>query len=75
MFPRRSGVFRIAPLTSMYFLGSNDRRPNSDFRTELHDPDGLQIHNDNPANGWATAQSGRRGRHLVVHRQGRAALA
>ena len=45
MFPRRSGAkFGIAPLTSMYFLGNNDRRPNSDFRTELHDSDGLQIH-------------------------------
>jgi glucans biosynthesis protein len=45
LFPRRSGAkFGIAPLTSMYFLGNNDRRPNSDFRTELHDSDGLQIH-------------------------------
>ncbi|MDE2361887.1 MAG: glucan biosynthesis protein G [Hyphomicrobiales bacterium] len=44
LFPRRSGAkFGIAPLTSMYFLGNNDRRPNSDFRTELHDSDGLQI--------------------------------
>jgi periplasmic glucans biosynthesis protein len=44
LFPRRSGVkFGVAPLTSMYFLGENDRRPNTDFRTELHDSDGLQI--------------------------------
>jgi periplasmic glucans biosynthesis protein len=44
LFARRSGVkFGLAPLTSMYFLGENDRRPNEDFRTELHDSDGLQI--------------------------------
>ncbi len=44
LFPRRSNVkFGLAPLTSMYFLGNNDRRPNADFRTELHDSDGLQI--------------------------------
>jgi periplasmic glucans biosynthesis protein len=44
LFPRRSGAkFGVAPLTSMYFLGENDRRPNPDFRTELHDSDGLQI--------------------------------
>ena len=44
LFPRRTGAkFGIAPLTSMYFLGNNDRRPNTDFRTELHDSDGLQV--------------------------------
>ena len=44
LFARRSGVkFGLAPLTSMYFLGENDRRPNEDFRTELHDSDGLQL--------------------------------
>jgi glucans biosynthesis protein len=44
LFARRPGVkFGMAPLTSMYFLGKNDRRPNEDFRTELHDSDGLQI--------------------------------
>ncbi len=34
----------IAPLTSMYFFGENDRRPGvNDFRPEVHDSDGLQI--------------------------------
>jgi glucans biosynthesis protein len=34
----------IAPLTSMYFYGENDRLPGvRDFRPEVHDSDGLQI--------------------------------
>ena len=50
LFPRKS-VSRIglAPLTSMYFLGENDRHLNDrnkydEFRPELHDSDGLLIH-------------------------------
>jgi glucans biosynthesis protein len=35
----------IAPLTSMYFFGENNREPGvRDFRPEVHDSDGLQIH-------------------------------
>ncbi len=39
----------IAPLTSMYFLGENDRHMNDrnkydEFRPELHDSDGLLMH-------------------------------
>ncbi len=34
----------IAPLTSMYFFGENNRSPGyADFRPEVHDSDGLQI--------------------------------
>ncbi|NEU12035.1 glucan biosynthesis protein G [Methylobacterium sp. BTF04] len=33
----------LAPLTSMYFIGENDRRHSDDYRPELHDSDGLQI--------------------------------
>lgn len=34
----------VAPLTSMYFSGENDpHRMNRDYRTELHDSDGLLI--------------------------------
>ena len=50
LFPRKS-VSRIglAPLTSMYFLGENDRHLNDrnkydEFRPELHDSDGLLMH-------------------------------
>ena len=34
----------LAPLTSMFFTGENDRRYVDDFRPELHDSDGLLIH-------------------------------
>ncbi len=38
----------IAPLTSMYFFGENNRKPGlNDFRPEVHDSDGLQILFDN----------------------------
>lgn len=33
----------VAPLTSMYFTGENDRRYRDDYRPELHDSDGLLI--------------------------------
>ncbi|PNG25860.1 glucan biosynthesis protein [Methylocella silvestris] len=45
LYPRKAGVrFGLAPLTSMFFLGENDRRFNEDFRPELHDSDGLLVH-------------------------------
>lgn len=33
----------LAPLTSMFFIGENDRHHSDDYRSELHDSDGLQI--------------------------------
>ena len=33
----------VAPLTSMFFYGENQRRHYSDFRPELHDSDGLLV--------------------------------
>jgi glucans biosynthesis protein len=33
----------IAPLTSMYWYGSNDRRTATDWRPEIHDSDGLAM--------------------------------
>ncbi|MDB5594906.1 MAG: glucan biosynthesis protein [Hyphomicrobiales bacterium] len=56
LFARRT-VHRIgmAPLTSMFFLGENDRHMNDrnkydEFRSELHDSDGLMIHTN--TNEW-----------------------
>jgi glucans biosynthesis protein len=45
LFPRRP-IPRIglAPLTSMFFSGENDRRFKDDFRPEVHDSDGLLVH-------------------------------
>jgi periplasmic glucans biosynthesis protein len=46
LFPRRRvEKFGIAPLTSMFFTGENDRRYFDDYRSELHDSDGLMLHN------------------------------
>lgn len=41
---KRIDKLGLAPLTSMFFTGENDRRYFDDFRTELHDSDGLLIH-------------------------------
>ena len=42
----REGVTKLglAPLTSMFFFGENQRPPPDDFRPEVHDSDGLSIH-------------------------------
>jgi glucans biosynthesis protein len=42
LFPRKAiERIGIAPLTSMYQYGENDRRVANDFRPEIHDSDGL----------------------------------
>ncbi len=52
IFPRQPlPLLGMAPLTSMFFLGENDRHMNApnkydEFRPELHDSDGLLIHTD-----------------------------
>ncbi|MDB5511876.1 MAG: glucan biosynthesis protein [Enterovirga sp.] len=44
LFPRRQlATIGLAPLTSMYFSGENERRIGDDFRPELHDSDGLLV--------------------------------
>lgn len=37
------GKLGIAPLTSMYFFGENQRADREDFRPEVHDSDGLAV--------------------------------
>ncbi len=45
LFPRRQLTsVGLAPLTSMFFTGENERRTGDDFRPELHDSDGLLLH-------------------------------
>ncbi|MFO1249430.1 MAG: glucan biosynthesis protein [Alphaproteobacteria bacterium] len=41
----RTGIARlgVAPLTSMYWYGENERRKAADWRPEIHDSDGLAI--------------------------------
>ncbi|MCA0973779.1 glucan biosynthesis protein D [Halomonas denitrificans] len=45
LYPRKAiERLGIAPLTSMYLVGENDRDVNYDWRPEIHDSDGLSIH-------------------------------
>ena len=39
----RVGKLGLAPLTSMYLFGENQRPPYEDFRPEVHDSDGLSV--------------------------------
>jgi glucans biosynthesis protein len=66
LFPRRTmAAVGLAPLTSMFFQGENDRRRVDDFRPELHDSDGLLLHTGagewiwrplhNPTRKWVSA--------------------
>ncbi|GHB48190.1 glucans biosynthesis protein G [Pseudovibrio japonicus] len=50
----RSDVERlgIAPLTSMYLYGENDRTGFDDFRPEVHDSDGLKLRFANGNTSW-----------------------
>lgn len=43
------GKLALAPLTSMFFSGENQRSPSEDYRPEVHDSDGLSI---NAGNEW-----------------------
>jgi glucans biosynthesis protein len=42
----------IAPLTSMFFFDSNDRKKVDDFRPAVHDSDGLVMHNGRGEKLW-----------------------
>ena len=42
----------LAPLTSMYFFGPNDREGFDDFRPEVHDSDGLMMLNGRGEEIW-----------------------
>ncbi len=45
IFPRKDNVkFGLAPLTSMFFYGENHTKFHRDYRPELHDSDGLLMH-------------------------------
>jgi glucans biosynthesis protein len=44
IFARRNiAKLGVAPLTSMYLFGENQRSPTEDYRPEVHDSDGLSI--------------------------------
>jgi len=46
LFPRQNiKLLGIAPLTSMFYYGENTSRPRGEWRKQVHDSDGLLIHN------------------------------
>ena len=48
IYPRKSiERLGVAPMTSMYMIGENDRRTNYDWRAEIHDSDGLAMQTGN----------------------------
>jgi periplasmic glucans biosynthesis protein len=54
------GKFGVAPLTSMFFYGENQRPGNDDYRPEVHDSDGLLLHAANDEWIWRPLQNPRR---------------
>lgn len=53
IYPRKPlKRFGVAPLTSMYQTGENDRRMANDWRPEIHDSDGLAIWNGKGERLW-----------------------
>jgi glucans biosynthesis protein len=52
LIPRKDiNLLGVAPLTSMFFYGENTARPRGEWRTEVHDSDGLLIH-DGSSKEW-----------------------
>jgi len=61
LFPRTSiPKLGIAPLTSMFFSGENDRHSDSGYRPELHDSDGLLIHSGSGEWIWRPLRNSQR---------------
>ncbi|TKA92096.1 MULTISPECIES: glucan biosynthesis protein G [Halopseudomonas] len=52
LFPRQAiELAGVAPLTSMFYYGQNTLRPDGEWRPEVHDSDGLLIH-DGASDEW-----------------------
>ncbi len=53
LFPRKDiKKLGVAPLTSMFLFGENNKNQFDDYRPEVHDSDGLLIHNGNDEWLW-----------------------
>ncbi|WP_043525837.1 glucan biosynthesis protein [Litchfieldella xinjiangensis] len=59
----------IAPLTSMYMIGENDREANYDWRPEIHDSDGLSMHTGHGEWLWRPLTNPRSIRFNAYHDQ------
>lgn len=54
------GKFGVAPLTSMFFYGENQRPGGDDYRPEVHDSDGLLVHTASDEWIWRPLQNPKR---------------
>ena len=60
LFPRADiQKIGIAPLTSMYLFGENTKNKFFDYRPEVHDSDGLLVHNGNDEWLWRPLDNAR----------------
>jgi glucans biosynthesis protein len=50
----------MAPLTSMFYFGENQKAPVEDYRPEVHDSDGLQVHTGSDEWIWRPLSNPRR---------------
>ena len=57
----------IAPLTSMYLFGENTKNRFFDYRPEVHDSDGLLVHNGNDEWLWRPLDNARQLRMSSFH--------
>src|SRR6185503_6501503 len=57
----------MAPLTSMFWFGKNTERKFDDYRTEVHDSDGLLVHMGNGEVFWRPLDNPPAMRHQVFH--------
>jgi glucans biosynthesis protein len=55
----------MAPLTSMFWFGKNTERKFDDYRTEVHDSDGLLVHMGNGEIFWRPLDNPQAMRHQV----------
>ena len=70
LFARRPvAASNMSPLSSMFFTGKNDHRMIDDFRTELHDSDGLLMHTGSGEWIWRPLSNPASPSGLDVHRQ------
>lgn len=61
LYPRREiERLGLAPCTSMFQTGENDRRVANDWRPEIHDSDGLMMHTGNGEWLWRPLRNPRR---------------
>ena len=57
----------MAPLTSMFWFGKNSERKFDDYRTEVHDSDGLLVHMNNGEMFWRPLDNPPVMRHQIFH--------